>query len=77
MLLGQVFVCTTFVVYVSGALYGMTKIVPRVEWRFLVPHDDIQMDYMDAVENHFLEYPPPVQVTSVTGDIFLLQNYLR
>ena len=68
--LNQVLVCGSFVAYVAGAVFGMTKISPTINSRILVPNDDVYVHYLDAIEQNFLDYPPPVQVTFL-HDTFL------
>jgi hypothetical protein len=73
----QATVCATFVAYVSGAVYGITKITPSVDYEFLVPYGDVQLDYMHAIDQHFLEYPPPVQVEKRRTPIMVIIPFIN
>jgi hypothetical protein len=64
-------VLVTFLAYVAGSVRGMMHLEPIVDYRLLVPDNDVYIEYVEASEKHFLEYPPPVQVRSLQVQFYI------
>jgi hypothetical protein len=59
-------IIATFGLYIAGAVSGILRLQTGISWKTIIPENDPFMQFADQLEEHYLQYPQPIQVSSIS-----------